>query len=87
MKMALSICWCIFGAAAISPWLRDAGFDPVRETVEFRSFADRVVGSETRKAIEEINKREAEKTTPVVPDDRREPKTLINSQEAITPRK
>jgi tetratricopeptide (TPR) repeat protein len=51
----------LFGAASVSPWLRDAGFDPIRETVEFRSFADRTVGIETRKAIEAISRREAEK--------------------------
>ncbi|MFA6173938.1 MAG: tetratricopeptide repeat protein [Kiritimatiellales bacterium] len=56
----------LFGTAAVSSWLRDTVFDPVRETVEFRSFADRIVGIETRKAIEAINKREAEKTTPAV---------------------
>ncbi len=57
----------LFGETTISLWLRDAGFDSVRETVEFRSFADRVVGVETRKAIEEINRREAEKAAAVVP--------------------
>lgn len=51
----------LFGEAAISPWLKETVFDPIRETVEFRSFADRVVGVETRKAIEAINRREAEK--------------------------
>ena len=55
----------LFGTAAVAPWLRDVTFDPVRETVEFRSLADRVVGTEARKAIEEINKHEAEKVTPV----------------------
>ena len=57
----------LFGETTIAPWLRDVGFDSVRETVEFRSFADRVVGIETRKAIEEINRREAEKAASVVP--------------------
>ena len=55
----------LFGTAAVAPWLRDVTFDPVRETVEFRSLADRVVGTEARKAIEAISKREAEKATPV----------------------
>jgi tetratricopeptide (TPR) repeat protein len=58
----------LFGETVIAPWLRDAGFDSVRETVEFRSFADRVVGIETRKAIEEINRREAEKAASVAPE-------------------
>ncbi len=57
----------LFGTAAVAPWLKDSVFDPVRETVEFRSFADRVVGVETRKAIEAISKREAEKVTPAIP--------------------
>lgn len=52
----------LFGGGAVSPWLKDAGFDPIRETADFRSFADRLVGAETRKAIEALNKREAEKT-------------------------
>jgi tetratricopeptide (TPR) repeat protein len=54
----------LFGGGQISPWLKDPELDPIRESVEFRSFADRLVGVETRKAIEAINKREAEKTTP-----------------------
>jgi tetratricopeptide (TPR) repeat protein len=57
----------LFGETVIASWLRDVGFDSVRETVEFRSFADRVVGIETRKAIEEINRREAEKAASVAP--------------------
>jgi tetratricopeptide (TPR) repeat protein len=57
----------LFGETTIAPWLRDVGFDSVRETVEFRSFADRVVGVETRKAIEDINRREAEKAAAIVP--------------------
>ena len=55
----------LFGTVTVAPWLRDVTFDPVRETVEFRSLADRVIGTEARKAVEEINKREAEKATPV----------------------
>ncbi|MFA7256328.1 MAG: tetratricopeptide repeat protein [Kiritimatiellales bacterium] len=54
----------LFGEATVAPWLKDPVFDPVRESVEFRSFADRVVGIETRKAIEAISKREAEKAAP-----------------------
>lgn len=54
----------LFGGPVVSPWLKDVTFDPIRETVEFRSFADRLVGIETRKAIEAINKREAEKAMP-----------------------
>ncbi|MCC7299758.1 MAG: tetratricopeptide repeat protein [Verrucomicrobia bacterium] len=53
----------LFGGNAVSPWLRDAQFDPIRESVEFRSFADRIVGVETRKAIEAISRRETGKTT------------------------
>lgn len=54
----------LFGGGEISPWLRERAFDLIRESVEFRSFADRIVGVETRQAIEAINKREAEKAAP-----------------------
>lgn len=54
----------LYGESAVSPWLRDSGFDIIREEVEFRSFADRIIGIENRKAIEAISRREAEKTTP-----------------------
>lgn len=55
----------LFGSAEIKPWLTDSGFDPVRESSEFRSFADWVVGIETRKAIEAINRREAKEVKPL----------------------
>jgi predicted Zn-dependent protease len=51
----------LFSSAAVAPWLKNPEFDPVRETVEFRSFADRIIGEEARKAIEAINRRAAEK--------------------------
>ncbi len=54
----------LFGGGEISLWLKEASFDLIRESVEFRSFADRIVGVETRQAIEAINKREAEKAAP-----------------------
>lgn len=54
----------LFGSATVSPWLRDPLYDPVRESVDFRSFADRLVGIETRKAIEALSKRETERTEP-----------------------
>jgi tetratricopeptide (TPR) repeat protein len=50
----------LFGGVTISSWFRDPLFDPVRETTEFRSFTDRIIGVESRNAIEAINKREAE---------------------------
>lgn len=56
----------LFGEPAVAPWLRDTVFDPIRESADFRAFADRLVGVETRKAIEAINKRAPEK--PVLPD-------------------
>lgn len=58
----------LFGGSVVSLWLRDPGLDLVRESVDFRSFADRLVGAETRKAIEAINRREAEKAGTTVPD-------------------
>lgn len=57
----------LFGTAEIAPWLRDPSFDIIRETVDFRSFADRIVGIETRKAIEDMNRREAEKAKTIEP--------------------
>jgi len=57
----------LFGGGVVFPWLRDPGLDLVRESVDFRSFADRLVGAETRKAIEAINRREAEKAPTRVP--------------------
>jgi len=35
--------------------------DPVRETADFRSFVDRIVGAQTRAAIETIRRREIQK--------------------------
>jgi len=59
----------LYGEAEISGWLRNDldAFRSIIETVEYRSFADRIVGVETRKAIEDINRREIEKKTPAVP--------------------
>ncbi len=59
----------LYGEAEISSWLRYdlEAFYPILETVEYRSFADRLVGVETRKAIEEIQRREIEKKAPAVP--------------------
>jgi tetratricopeptide (TPR) repeat protein len=51
----------LFGGAAVSSWFGDPLFDPVRETPEFRSFTDRIIGVEGRKAVEAISRREAEK--------------------------
>ena len=57
----------LFGEANIQPWLMESALDGIRETVEFRAFADRVVGIETRKAIEKIRKREIERAAPAIP--------------------
>jgi len=57
----------LFGETSIQPWLREPALDGIRETVEFRAFADRVVGIEARKAIEKIRQREIEKTAPAMP--------------------
>lgn len=64
----------LFGETAVVPWLRDTVFDSIRETVEFRSFADRLVGVETRKAIEAISKRDAEKPETEIPGESKLPK-------------
>lgn len=59
----------LFGDTEVSSWLRYdlESFDPIRETVEYRSFADRLVGEEARKAIEAIRKREVQQQAPVAP--------------------
>ncbi|QHI68872.1 tetratricopeptide repeat protein [Tichowtungia aerotolerans] len=58
----------LYGESEVIPWLSDPGFDPVRETIEFRSFADQVAGEKTRQAIEEIRRREVRQETPLAPD-------------------
>jgi tetratricopeptide (TPR) repeat protein len=57
----------LFGEPAIQPWLMEPALDGIRETAEFRAFADRVVGVETRKAIEKIRQREIERAEPAIP--------------------
>ncbi len=56
----------LYGGKEVGTWLRDPDFDPVRESVDFRSLSDRVVGTETRKAIEAIRRREVEQATPAI---------------------
>ena len=51
----------LYGEATVSPWLRRPELDPVRETADFRSFVDRIVGAQTRAAIEAIRRREIQK--------------------------
>lgn len=50
----------LYGESLVSSWLSDAAFDPIRELVDFRAFTDRIVGAETRKAIEDIRRRKVE---------------------------
>ncbi len=59
----------LYGESEVSSWLRYdlESFDPIRETVEYRSFADRIVGVETRKAIEDIRKHETPQQEPLLP--------------------
>ncbi len=56
----------LYGESDVAVWLkRDLeAFDLILETVEYRSFADRIVGVEARKAIEDIRRREIEKKAP-----------------------
>jgi len=56
----------LYGESEVAVWLqRDVeAFSAILETVEYRSFADRVVGVELRKAIENINRRDVEKKAP-----------------------
>jgi len=59
----------LYGESEVASWLRHdlEAFGSILETVEYRSFADRIVGVETRKAIEDIRRREIEKKAPEVP--------------------
>ena len=59
----------LYGESEVSSWLRHdlEAFDLILETAELRSFVDRVVGVETRKAIEDIRRREIEKKEPKIP--------------------
>lgn len=50
----------LYGESEVSSWLSGADFDLVREVVDFRAFTDRIVGVETRKAIEAISRRKVE---------------------------
>ena len=54
----------LYGEKTVGAWLADPGFDPVRETVDFRSMSDRIVGVEARKAIESIRRREVQQQVP-----------------------
>jgi len=59
----------LYGESEVASWLStdSEAFDPILETIEYRSFLDRIVGVETRKAIEEIRRREIEKKAPSTP--------------------
>ena len=57
----------LHGEGAVSDWVSEAAFDPIRETVEFRSFVDQIVGIETRKSIEEIRLRAIETEEEALP--------------------
>jgi tetratricopeptide (TPR) repeat protein len=56
----------LYGEKTVAGWFPAPEFDAVRETIDFRAFADRVVGVETRKAIEAIREREADETRPAI---------------------
>lgn len=52
--------YSLYGEPVVSSWLLKPEFDPIRETTDFRSFADMVVGAKRRAAIEAIRQREVE---------------------------
>ena len=60
----------LYGEPEVSSWLRKdlESFDPIRDAVEYRAFADRMLGEGDRKAIERIRKRVIHKQKPKVPD-------------------
>ncbi len=51
----------LYGEAVISPWLLNPVFDPIRDTSDFRSFGEMVVGERRLAAIQEIRRRETER--------------------------
>jgi len=53
----------LYGAPTVSPWLKNPELDPVRETTDFRSFVDRMVGEQTRTEIEALRRHEIPKET------------------------
>lgn len=63
----------LYGEAEVIPWLSDPEFDAIRETVEFRSFADQVAGARTREAIEELRRRQSREASRLDPVDMKLP--------------
>jgi hypothetical protein len=59
----------LFGDGTVGAWLRsDLGeFDPIRETTEYRAFADTIVGVEQRTAVEAMQERDAGEKETVSP--------------------
>jgi len=53
----------LYGGTTVSSWLSNPELDPVRETADFRSFVDRIVGEQTRAEIEALRRHEAQKET------------------------
>lgn len=50
----------LFGNAKPARWIRNPGFDPIREEPLFRSLADRLVGTEARQAFEDLRRHHEE---------------------------
>lgn len=44
----------LYGESAVIPWLSDSDFDAIRETIDFRSFADQVAGVKTRARLKQL---------------------------------
>jgi len=59
----------LYGETEVSSWLRNdlEAFDLIRETVEYRSFVDRLMGIEERQAVDAIRRREIQKKTDGAP--------------------
>lgn len=47
----------LYGEEVVKGWLDESGFDGIRKTPEFRSFADRIIGVNARKAAEPQSER------------------------------
>ena len=48
----------LYGENTVAGWLPNPGFDTIRETEDFRNFADHIAGSERRRAIEALRRSE-----------------------------
>ncbi|MFA5687545.1 MAG: hypothetical protein WC959_00090 [Kiritimatiellales bacterium] len=51
----------LYGSPVVAGWIQSPGFDPIRETDEFRVYVDFLADAETRRAIETLRRHEIER--------------------------